>query len=65
MDFKVIIGLVAAAVGFLGAMATVLVVLLGHPQASNVTPFPAPRHSPGLSIQIHARTGTGSCRRHC
>jgi hypothetical protein len=65
MDFKMIVGLVAAAVGFLGAMATVLVVLLGHPHASNVAPFPTPRHTPALSTRIHTHIGTSSCHRHC
>jgi hypothetical protein len=65
MDVKMIIGLVAGGIGFLGAVAAVLVVLLGHPQASRVSPYPTPRHTPGLSIQIRAHTGATSCRRHC
>jgi len=65
MDVKVIIGLIAGGIGFFGAMATVLAVLLGHPQASNVSPYPMPRHTPGLSVQVRAHTGTTICRRHC
>ena len=65
MDFKVVIGLVAGAVGIVGALATVLIVLLGHPRASAVTPYPAPRHAPTLSTQIHTHIGTTICRRHC
>ena len=65
MDFKVAIGLVAGAVGLVGGLVTVLFVLLGHPQASTVTPYPAPRHTPALSTQIHVHLGTSTCRRHC
>jgi hypothetical protein len=65
MDVKIIIGLVAGAVGFLGAMAAVLVVFLGHPQAGQVAPYPTPRHTPVLSTRIHTHIGTSSCRRHC
>ena len=65
MDFKIVIGLVAGAVGIVGALAAVLIVLLGHPQASAVTPYPAPRHTPALSTQIHVHLGTSTCRRHC
>jgi hypothetical protein len=65
MDFKLVIGLVAGAVGLAGAMAAVLVVLLGHPQISNVAPYPTPRHTPALSTRIQTHIGTGSCRRHC
>ena len=62
MNAKMIIGLVAGAAGFLAA---VLVVLLGHPQTSTVTPYPTPRHTPVLSTRIHTHIGTGSCRRRC
>jgi hypothetical protein len=65
MNLKMVIGLAAGVVGFIGAMAAVLVVLLGHPQASNVTPFPTPRHTPVLSTRIHTHIGTSSCHRHC
>lgn len=65
MDFKLVIGLVAGAVGLIGALATVLLVLLGHPQASAVTPGPTPRHTPALSTGVHVHLGTSTCRRHC
>ena len=65
MDFKLVIGLVAGVVGLVGAMAAVLVVLLGHPQASNVAPHPTPRHTPALSTRIHTHIGTSGCHRHC
>jgi hypothetical protein len=65
MDFKIVIGLVAGAVGVVGALATVLLVLLGHPQVSAVTPYPTPRHTPALSTRIHAHIGTTICLRHC
>jgi hypothetical protein len=65
MDFRVVIGLVAGAVGIVGALATVLIVLLGHPQANAVTPYPTPRHTPTLSTRIHIHAGTTICRRHC
>lgn len=65
MDFKMVTGLVAGAVGLVGALATVLIVLLGHPQTSTVTPYPAPRHTPTLSTRIHTHIETSICRRHC
>jgi len=65
MNVKMIIGLVAGGIGFLGAMATALVLLFGHPHASTGTAYPIPRHSPGLSIQVRAHSGTTICRRHC
>jgi hypothetical protein len=65
MNFKMAAGVVASAVGLVGALAAVLIVLLGHPQASAVTPYPTPRHTPALSTQIHIYTGTIICRRHC
>jgi hypothetical protein len=65
MNIKMIIGLIAAAVGFLGAMAAVLVVLLGHPQSGHATPYPTPRHTPVLSTRIHTHIGTSGCHRHC
>jgi len=65
MDFKVAIGLVAGAVGLVGGLVTVLFVLLGHPQASAVTPYPTPRYTPVLSTRIHAHIGTTICHRHC
>jgi hypothetical protein len=65
MNIKMIIGLASAAVGFLGAMAAVLVVLLGHPQAGHATPYRTPRHTPVLSTRIHTHIGTSSCHRHC
>jgi len=65
MDFKVVIGLAAGAVGLAGALATILIVLLGHPHTSTVTPYPTPRHAPALSTRIHAHIGTSICLRHC
>ena len=65
MDFKMVIGLVAGAVGLVGALAAVLLLLLGHPRASAVTPYPTPRHTPVLSTGIHVHIGTSTCRRHC
>lgn len=65
MDFKLVIGLAAGAVGLVAALATVLIVLLGHPQTSTVTPYPTPRHTPTLSTLIHTHIGTSICRRHC
>lgn len=65
MDFKIVTGLVAGAVGLVGALATVLMVLLGHPQAGAVSPYPTPRHTPALSTRIHTHIGTTICRRHC
>ena len=65
MDFKIVTGLVAGAVGLVGALATVLMVLLGHPQAGAVSPYPTPRHTPTLSTRIHTHIGTTICRRHC
>jgi hypothetical protein len=65
MDFRVVIGLVAGAVGLVGALATVLVVLVGHPQVGTVAPYPTPRHAPTLSTRIHSHIGTSICLRHC
>jgi hypothetical protein len=65
MDFKMAAGLVAGAVGLVGALAAVLIVVLGHPHAGAVTPYPTPRHTPALSTQIHMNTGTIICHRHC
>jgi hypothetical protein len=65
MNFKMPAGLVAGAVGLAGALAVVLMVLLGHPQAGAGIPYPTPRHTPALSTQIHIYTGTIICRRHC
>lgn len=65
MDFKLVIGLVAGAVGLVGALATVLIVLLGHSQTSTVTSYPTPRHTPTFSTLIHTHVGTSTCRRHC
>ena len=65
MDFKMVIGLVAGAVGLVGALAAVLLLLLGHPRASAVIPYPTPRHTLVLSTQIHVHIGTSTCRRHC
>lgn len=64
MDFKMVIGLVAGAVGLVGALAAVLLLLLGHPRASAVTPYPTPRHTPVLSTRIHVHIGTSTCH-HC
>jgi hypothetical protein len=65
MDFKIVIGLIAGAAGIVGALAAVFIVLLGHPQASAVTPYPTPRHTPELSTRSHAHIGTTICHRHC